>query len=136
MSDVHPLKRTTVLVVEDDHDLRASFRTSLALAGFLVREAPDGIHALRQIDQQPPDLVVLDLMLPNLSGLDVQHEIASNAYTRAIPIILVTGTSLDLDHLSVSCILRKPILPDELVLAVQRCLTARTVGLIDDPDEE
>jgi len=136
VSDVHPLKRTTVLVVEDDHDLRASFRTSLALAGFLVREAPDGIHALRQIDQQPPDLVVLDLMLPHLSGLDVQQEIASNAYTRAIPIILVTGTSLDLDHLSVSCILRKPILPDELVLAVQRCLTARALGPIDDPDEE
>jgi two-component system phosphate regulon response regulator PhoB len=125
VSDVHPLKRTTVLVVEDDHDLRASFRTCLALAGFLVREAPDGIHALRQIDQQPPDLVVLDLMLPNLSGLDVQQEIASNAYTRAIPIVVVTGTSLDLDHLMVSCILRKPILPDELVTAVQRCLTLR-----------
>jgi DNA-binding response OmpR family regulator len=116
------LKRTTVLVVEDDHDLRASFRTTLALAGFLVREAPDGLHALKQIDQEPPDLVVLDLMLPNVSGLDVQQEIASNTFTRAIPIIVVTGTSLDLDHLSVSCILRKPILPDDLVMAVQRCL--------------
>ena len=127
MSDVQTFKRRTVLVVEDDHDLRASFRTILALAGYLVREAPDGLHALRQLDLDPPDLVVLDLMLPNVSGLDVQHEITSNIDTRTIPIVIVTGTSLDLDHLSVSCILRKPVMPDELVLAVQRCLLARSM---------
>jgi CheY-like chemotaxis protein len=134
VSDFQPVKRRTVLVVEDDHDLRASFRTTLALAGYLVREAPDGLHALRQIDLEPPDVVVLDLMLPNVSGLDVQHEIASNLGTHAIPIIVVTGTSLDLDHLTVSCILRKPVMPDELVLAVQRCLTARAAILSERPD--
>ena len=124
MSDVHPLKRTTVLVVEDDHDLRASFRTCLALAGFLVREAPDGIHALRQIDQQPPDLVVLDLMLPNLSGLDVQQEIASNAYTRAIPIVVVTGPR-SISTISWCRAFFGSRSADELVTAVQRCLTRR-----------
>ena len=134
MSDFQAVKRRTVLVVEDDHDLRASFRTILALAGYLVREAPDGLHALRQLDLEPPDVVVLDLMLPNVSGLDVQHEIVSNIGTRAIPIVVVTGTSLDLDHLTVSCILRKPVMPDELVVAVERCLTARASILRERPD--
>jgi DNA-binding response OmpR family regulator len=118
-------RRTTVLVVEDDHDLRASFRTSLALAGYLVREAPDGLHALRQIDQEAPDLVVLDLMLPNLSGLDVHNEISSNIYTCTIPIVVVTGMPLDVDHLPVSCILHKPVMPEELVIAVERSLASR-----------
>ena len=136
VSDAQLFKRkSTVLVVEDDHDLRASFRTTLALAGYLVREAPDGLHALRQIDEEPPDLVVLDLMLPNLSGLDVHNEISSNVYTCTIPIVVVTGTPLDVDHLPVSCILHKPVLPDELVVAVARCLAARPPALTRRMDD-
>ena len=127
MSDVQPFKRRTVLVVEDDHDLRASFRTILGPCGI---SRPRGARWASRAETdsicKPPDVVVLDLMLPNVSGLDVQHEITSNVYTSAIPIVIVTGTSLDLDHLPVSCILRKPVMPDELVLAVQRCLLARS----------
>ena len=119
----------TILIVEDNADLRFTFRTALALAGFNVREAGDGYEALRIVDQTLPDLVVLDLLLPNISGTTVQQEIAAQALTRDIPIVIVTGSALEVDESRVACLLRKPVLPDELVAAVKRCLrsgSART----------
>jgi len=56
--------RRKILIVEDDEDLRTLFRVTLTLAGYDVQEAGDGLEALRQIDHSPPDLVVLELMLP------------------------------------------------------------------------
>jgi CheY-like chemotaxis protein len=120
--------RQTILVVEDDADLRRMFRTALALAGYDVREASDGTHALRLIDEDPPDLVVLDLLLPFLGGLAVQQEIASHAHTQSIPIVVVTGSNMNLDMLDVPCVLRKPVSPDELVRVVQHCLTIGARG--------
>ena len=86
-------ERQTILVVEDDEDLRRLFRTALMLAGFDVMEAGDGLEALLRIDQSPPDLVVLDLVLPRLSGIAVQQEIAAQAVTRDIPVVVITGAS-------------------------------------------
>jgi DNA-binding response OmpR family regulator len=116
------IKRQTILVVEDDADLRRMFRSALAFAGYEVREASDGTHALRMIDEKRPDLVVLDLMLPLLGGLAVQQEIASHAQTQNIPIVIVTGSTMSLEGIDVPCILRKPVSPDELVRVVQTCL--------------
>jgi CheY-like chemotaxis protein len=118
----------TILIVEDDEDLRRLFRTALTLAGFEVVEAGDGLEALHKIDHAPPDLVVLDIMLPHMSGLVVQQEIAAQVITRQIPIVLVTGSTLDLEDTGARCVLRKPISPEELVNAVKTCLVegART----------
>jgi DNA-binding response OmpR family regulator len=114
----------TVLVVEDDPALRRMYRTALALAGFDVVEADDGLAALHFLDNRAPDLVVLDLMLPTLSGLTVQQEIAAHAHTRNIPIVIVTGSDISLDHVEVPCVLRKPVSPESLVDAVRRCLAS------------
>ena len=114
----------TILVVEDNADLRYMFRTALTLAGFTVREAGDGYDALMSIDAHPPDLVVLDLMLPTLSGAAVQQEIAAQVLTRDIPVMIVTGSALDVDEREVACVLRKPISPIELVDAVRKCLAS------------
>lgn len=114
----------TVLVVEDDDDLRSIFRSALALAGFAVQEAADGFDALRRLDSNPPDLVVLDLSLPIISGYIVQQEIAANAHTRRIPIVIVTGSNDDLSHLDVACVLRKPVHSTELIRTVRRCLAS------------
>jgi len=111
-----------ILVVEDDADLRRMFRTALTLAGFAVHDVAIGIEALRYIDLEPPDLIVLDLMLPDMSGLVIRQEIAAHAHTRRIPIVVVTGTSVDLSSLDVACVLRKPVTPDELVRVVLSCL--------------
>jgi len=113
--------RKTVLVVEDDEELRRMFRTSLLLEGFDVLEAGNGLDALVRIDREPPDLVVLDLMLPTLSGVAVRQEIAAHVLTREIPVIVVTGSALNIDDLNVDCVLRKPIAPETLVTAVKRC---------------
>ena len=121
-------KRQTVLIVEDDADLRRMFRSALALEGYQVREASDGTHALRLIDEEPPDLVVLDLVLPLLGGLAVQQEIASHAHTRSIPIVIVTGSTMDLSDVEVPCVLRKPVTTDELVRVVRRCLAMGARG--------
>jgi CheY-like chemotaxis protein len=123
-------ERQTILVVEDDEDLRRLFRTALILAGFDVLEAGDGLEALLRIDQSPPDLVVLDIVLPRLSGIAVQQEIAAQAVTRQIPIVVITGSSLEPDAMQVACFLRKPVSPEQLVEAVERCLAAGATSAI------
>ena len=119
----------TVLVVEDDPALRRMYRTALTLADFAVVEANDGLVALHCLDQMAPDIVVLDLMLPTLSGLVVQQEIAAHAHTRNIPIVVVTGSDLKLDHLEIPCVLRKPVSPEALIDAVKYCLASGAPGV-------
>src|SRR6476619_7245351 len=121
----------TVLIVEDDADIRRMYSQALLMAGFLVREARGGFEALQKVDSDPPDIVVLDLSLPGLDGFTVHAELAAHAHTRSIPIIVVTGTTGNLDDLDVACLLRKPITPDSLVIAVKKCLasSAGSVGL-------
>jgi CheY-like chemotaxis protein len=121
--------RQTVLIVEDDEDLRRMFRTALALDGFDVLEAGDGFEALQRIDSHPPDLVVLDLMLPGVSGVVVYQEIAAHAVTRNIPVVVITGSAMVEGELDVACFLRKPISPDRLVEAVRTCLASGTRGV-------
>jgi CheY-like chemotaxis protein len=111
-----------ILVVEDDPGLRRMFTTALTLAGFDVREAPNGYEAIHSVQRNPPDLIVLDLLLPGFGGLGVQQEIAEHASTRLIPIVIVTGSTRALDHLAVARVLRKPVDPDALVETVKECL--------------
>jgi DNA-binding response OmpR family regulator len=122
-------KRRVILIVEDDVDLRSVWRLALQLDGFEVDEAGDGVTALRRLEERLPDLVVLDLGLPALGGLCVQQEIAAQAATRAIPVVIVTGHTDDLSHVDVSCILRKPVGPDQLVTTVRRCLQSGAASL-------
>jgi CheY-like chemotaxis protein len=123
--------RQTILVVEDDENLRRLFRTALALSGYDVVEAGDGLEALQRIDHSPPDLVILDLLLPGLSGIAVQQEIAAQAVTRQIPVVVITGSTLEpAPDVDVACFLRKPISPDELVDTVRRCLAAARTRLV------
>ena len=114
----------TVLVVEDDGDLRRMFRTALALAGFDVIEAGNGLDALRVLDANPPHAVILDLGLPVMSGEAVRQEIAAHAHTRHVPVIVVTGQPGAHDTLDAACILRKPVSPDRLVHVVKNCIAA------------
>jgi DNA-binding response OmpR family regulator len=117
------MRRTTVLIVEDDSALRNLYRTSLKAAGYTVLAVEDGMDALRQVETEPPDAVVLDLQLPRLSGWDVHKELASRRDTRSIPIVVVTGADTpDLNEADFACVLRKPIHPELLVYAIENCL--------------
>jgi CheY-like chemotaxis protein len=114
----------SILIVEDDRELRRLFRFALGIAGYSATEAGDGIHALELIELDRPDLIILDIGLPMLSGLDVQQEIAAHAHTRDIPVVIVTASSADLDGLGVDCVLRKPVSPEDVVDVVARCFAA------------
>jgi DNA-binding response OmpR family regulator len=116
--------RKVVLVVEDDDDLRGMFRHALRFGDFEVREAVDGVDALRTIEDAQPDLVVLDVGLPTLDGVSVWQELAAQPHTRHIPVIVVTG--IDGFVLPHATVLRKPVSPYELVGAVRRFLRVET----------
>jgi DNA-binding response OmpR family regulator len=115
-------RKKIIFVVEDDSDLRRLYRLTLAIEGFDVYEAADGINALQFLEQHDPDLVLLDLDLPRLAGLSVQQEIAAHAVTGHIPVVIVSALEIDLSHLEVPCVLRKPITPEQLVTTVRECL--------------
>jgi DNA-binding response OmpR family regulator len=114
----------TVLVVEDDENLRHFYRTALTMSGYQVREARSGFEALRMLDSSPVDIVVLDLALPGVDGFAVREELASQPDLQPIPIVVVTGVGGDLDYLGVPCLMRKPVSADQLVHAVRRCLAS------------
>ena len=116
-------RRTSVLVIEDDSGLCDLYRQILTVAGFAVTAVEDGLDALRRIDVTRPDALVLDLVLPHVSGWDVQRELASRPDTRHIPIVVVTGTDAnDVKCADFACVLRRPIVPSELVSAVDNSL--------------
>jgi CheY-like chemotaxis protein len=122
-------QKETILIVEDDAELRRLWRHTLAFEGYQVHEAGDGLDALHLIEQHPPDLVILDLGLPLLGGVSVQQEIAARAHTSHIPIVVVTGSTEALSDLEVPCVLRKPVTTDELLVIVRKCLAAGAPGV-------
>ena len=81
----------TVLLVEDDSWLRNVMAELLADDGYQVREAATGTQALALVEQETPDAVVLDLNLPELSGLDVLHELRTRKQLLDLPVIVVSG---------------------------------------------
>jgi DNA-binding response OmpR family regulator len=85
--------RARVLLVEDEADIRELIRYSLAQAGLEVMEAGDGVEALEKLHAFAPDLVVLDLMLPEMSGLELCQRLRSRADTARLPIMVVSAKS-------------------------------------------
>jgi DNA-binding response OmpR family regulator len=110
----------SVLVVEDDADLRHFFRLALIVAGFHVREARDGYLALVAIEEDPPDVLVLDLGLPRVSGFSVLDELAARSDIPTPAVVVVTGLD-GIDHLNTT-VLHKPVEPGMLVNSVRRAM--------------
>ena len=111
--------RKHILLVEDDQPLRQVYRTALALSGFDVDTAEDGLTALVKIAEEAPDLIVLDLQLTRLDGRAVLDEVRASGDTAAIPIVVVTGSDAEYAFDRVT-VLRKPCEPDALVATVTR----------------
>ncbi len=91
------LAKPTILVVEDEAPLLTLLRYNLEKQGFRVEEAADGQEALMRVAEAKPDLVLLDWMLPALSGLEVCRQIRRRPNTRDLPIIMVTARTEDQD---------------------------------------
>jgi CheY-like chemotaxis protein len=118
------LRASRILIVEDDVDLRRMFRQALTLGGYDVIEAGDGMEALRVLDGQLPDAIVLDLGLPIVDGYVVRQEIAAQAHLRQIPVVVVTGLPVEHDALDVFCVLQKPVSTERLIQTLRSCMAA------------
>ena len=121
---------TRVLVVEDDPDIAQLVVRYLDKAGFSTEVVANGREALTAIAARPPDLLILDLMLPQVDGLEVCRLTRSNDATAAIPIIMLTARAEESDRivgleLGADDYLAKPFSPNELVARV-RALLRRT----------
>ena len=91
------LPKPLVLIVEDEAPLATMLRYNLEKQGFRVEEAGDGQEALTRIAEAQPDLVLLDWMLPVMSGIEVCRQIRRRATTRDLPVIMVTARTEDQD---------------------------------------
>lgn len=115
-----------MLVIEDDRALREYYRTALRSAGYDVGAVEDGTDALRRLEHWKPDVIVLDLALPQTNGRDLHHELCSSRDTRGIPIVIVSGTDItDLDPRDFAAILHKPVDPDALIKTVDNAIRVR-----------
>lgn len=109
-----------VLVADDDVDIKDLVTFKLENAGYSVVAVSDGEDALRQVRELQPDLAVLDVMMPGLSGLDVLREIRTDESLAATKVILLTARARDVDvdagfSTGADDYLTKPFSPRELV---------------------
>src|SRR6202050_4259331 len=84
---------TKILLVEDSKFLRLATERALTRAGYEMSSASDGEEALRMACEKLPDLILLDMLLPKMSGPDVLKALKKDALTRAIPVVVMTGMS-------------------------------------------
>jgi DNA-binding response OmpR family regulator len=117
-------RKKHILIVEDDRALASMYRTTLSFEGFEVAVAGDGLAALRHIDQQRLDLLVLDLHLPQLRGEAILKEIAARPELSHTPVIVVTGDDAKVAIAQATAILRKPCAPDRLLSVIDQHLRA------------
>lgn len=128
--------RQKVLVVEDEGDIRELLRYNLAQEGFAVEEAADGAEALDRIARRAPDLLVLDLMLPRMSGLELCRRMRSAPETARLPILVVTAKGAEVDRIlglemGADDYVVKPFSPREVVARVKALL--RRAGASTEP---
>ncbi|GAB2682547.1 hypothetical protein GCM10027194_14360 [Thalassiella azotivora] len=119
-----------VLVADDDRDIRELVAFRLEAAGFEVEQAEDGAQALERLRRSPPDLAVLDVMMPGLSGMDVTRQLRADPVTAHVPVILLTARAQEADveagfAAGVDDYVVKPFSPRELVSRVQAVLARR-----------
>jgi phosphate regulon transcriptional regulator PhoB len=125
MTQKPPNKR--VLVADDEPDVLNLVSLNLKGAGFTVLQAEDGLTALQQAKESLPALIVLDLMLPEMSGLEVCKVLKKDAQTAQIPVIMLTAKAEEIDRivgleLGADDYITKPFSPRELVLRVKSVL--------------
>lgn len=120
------MKKRKVLIVEDDADLRRLYAIGLNQRGYVVRLAANGAEALVRMQEEKPDVVLLDLVMPLMSGWDVLDRLEPED-RECIPIVVISGHPQNQDPPHHDCVARwlsKPISLQELVSAIEGALPA------------
>ena len=115
------MKRFRILIVDDDERIINFLRSKLKASGYEVLTAGNGLEGLEQAQAQEPDLIVLDLLMPKMGGLDMLKELRTFS---AVPVIILTAKGADVDRikglqLGADDYLPKPFNPDELVARIE-----------------
>ena len=130
MKSSKPKTAPRILVVDDEPDAVELVEFNLTAAGFTVATAADGAQAVRSAHEQPPDLIVLDVMLPELDGLEVCKLLRRDPATARVPILMLTARAAEIDRvlgleLGADDYVTKPFSPRELVLRIKGLLRRR-----------
>lgn len=133
------MSKRVVLTIDDERDLVELIRYNLEKEGFLVRAAYDGESGLSMALREPPDLVLVDLMLPGIDGLEVCRRLRADNRTSSIPLIMLTAKSGESDRvvgleLGADDYVSKPFSPRELTARI-RALLRRTTA-VQEPARE
>ena len=120
-----------ILLVEDDRHLRRACAESLRQSGFTVIAAADGAEGLRAAGKEAPDLILLDVLLPRLSGLAVLREIKADPTTREIPVLVISNSSKPQDIAELMRLGAVDFLVKSNLSLVE--LTGRVVRLLETP---
>lgn len=128
---------TRVLIVEDEEALATLLDYNLTKEKFEVTVASDGEEALLKVEEEPPDVVILDWMLPKVSGIEICRRIRSRPETRNLPIIMLTARSEEADRIrgletGADDYLTKPFSTNELIARVRAVLRRIRPGLAED----
>jgi DNA-binding response OmpR family regulator len=126
----------TILVVEDDPSLLAGLALNLRKAGYRIRTAADGTAALASLESERPDLVLLDLMLPGVDGLEILSRIRSS--DASLPVVVLTALGGEDDKIrgldvGANDYVTKPFSIAELIARVRAALRARAAAAADPP---
>lgn len=118
-----------ILACDDEKHIVRLVQVNLERQGYEVVTANDGREALQKVEEERPDLVVLDVMMPYMDGFEVLQNLRRNAATRDIPVIMLTAKAQDQDvfkgwQSGVDCYLTKPFNPMELVAFVKRIFSS------------
>jgi two-component system, OmpR family, phosphate regulon response regulator PhoB len=130
----------SVLIVEDEPAIRELLAVNLKHAGYLVLQASDTRMAQMQLDATLPDILLLDWMLPDQSGVDFAKKLRASLRTRDIPIIMLTARAEETDKLTgfesgADDYITKPFSPKELMARMKALLRRRSPASVDDPIE-
>ena len=126
---------THILIVEDEPEIRELLNFSLTRTGFRVTEAESGECALQQLLNQRPDLVIVDWMLPGMSGVDLAKRIRKDEVTSSLPLMMLTARNDEADVLKsfdtgIDDYMSKPFSPKELIARIKALM--RRSGLPED----
>ena len=127
------MQKRHLLVVEDDEDILELVAYNLAKAGYRVTKAATGREALARVAEEPPDLVVLDLMLPETDGTEVCRRLKGDVNTSAIPVVMLTAKGEESDivaglELGADDYITKPFSPKVLLARIRAVLRRKEKG--------
>jgi CheY-like chemotaxis protein len=121
------MAKTRVLIMEDDDDTQGMVRFLLEYKGYDVLVAKDGKHGLELALQEKPDLILLDLAMPEMDGWSVAHRLKGDPATKAIPVIAVTAYTMSSDRrmaMNAGCdgFISKPMNVPEFITEIEKFL--------------